>query len=771
MHLPTRKEAVAPPALQAVIARSRTRYKRTRATDSLARRHRVSAPDPDQPQLSRAEVSTKCSEEETSARIELMASIQGSHMDGSRGSIKHGASEICDTPQRKSLKELPIRGHAIRARADFSPSDTGDTVSCFSQNPILQAQCVSQPQRGRLRYRQEKSQSTPKRSLALEKQHSSEHLVGHTNGNRPKKRQDLNRTMSETTNAAPTKSIVTPPFDAPISAVNAGARRVVVKYRQYTISLPVTLTTTPLDIISLMSEQAQDLISPELLIVIESYRQLGLERPLRRFERIRDILNSWDHDTQNTLSIIPSPTGGRDEDLDFTIVSKIEPRDVSVSMYHSQKPGLWVKRWVTLRADGQILIAKKEGGEMSSICHLSDFDVYNPTARQLSKKIRPPRKHCFTVKSQQRSSMFMSTINFVHFFSTKDETLAIFWYKTLQGWRSWYLVNVMGEGQNNPQSSRPLGSNGTSPDSHPKLENYGGSSIQDTSRKVETAGASGCHGIPLHCRDKSPVQHSEQPTENAQTAGHMIRKDSTGKVSMLIRVHSERKPFAATGLLGRTYTQRQTAQQLLDTVPTAVSNPVHTKPFTDSQPGGLKQASSQRSKTRPLIDLTPQYRELPQHSRKGRGVIPEQIPAGGLVEIATSPENTIEVPPAVTWQKPTTRGRSTGPGPELQHYRMTNRDCSGGPSKLEQQHSTSPGRGGSPFTGGLLATNRYHDITGTGGVMTGNRQAKVPMLDVDKSKYTLDRLCNRVEGHDGGPRFDILTSKWLGTTAFVEKGS
>ena len=36
--------------------------------------------------------------------------------------------------------------------------------------------------------------------------------------------------------------------------------------------------------------------------------------------------------------------------------------------------------------------------------------------------------------------------------------------------------------------------------------------------------------------------------------------------------------------------------------------------------------------------------------------MPEQIPAGGLVDIATSPEVAIEIPRATTWRRPGTSG-------------------------------------------------------------------------------------------------------------------
>src|SRR5262249_5287507 len=72
------------------------------------------------------------------------------------------------------------------------------------------------------------------------------------------------------------------------------------------------------------------------------------------------------------------------------------------------------------------------------------------------KQIKPPRKICFAIKSQQKSAMFLSGANFVHFFATSDKSMASTWYEVVQQWRSWYLVNVLGEGQEKSNSRTAL---------------------------------------------------------------------------------------------------------------------------------------------------------------------------------------------------------------------------------------------------------------------------------------------------------------------------
>lgn len=605
---------------------------------------------------------------------------------------------------------------------------------------------------------QPEEQPAPKRPLASAKTSLARRIAGQAGEDwRAKGREQLKRTISGPIAIEPPPSIITPAFDAPISAVNAGERKVVVKYGQSTMLLPVTLLTTPLDILHIASQRSPGAISLGTMIVVESYKQLGLERPLRKYERVRDVLNSWDNDQQNTLLIVPSPTEGRDEDLELTCVPKSQPEDTSVSIYHSQRPGQWGKRWVTLRSDGQVLVAKKHGGETTNICHLSDFDIFVPTARQLSKKIKPPRKICFAVKSQQKSSMFMSTVNFIHFFSTNDQTLAASWYKAVQEWRSWYLVNVMGEGErllSSPKKGLADTGQRGSIDSQAKMKYSGRPLIPGEGQNRTSAEDGPSQRMPIRNRDAPPLSFPKKLTKDAETGAPTSRKHDP---SIIQRRSTEPDPFSVDSLLGRTYTQRQQSQQSNEGDRIAPGGPLPPMSLATDQCNGLKRAPSQRQKPKPLVDLTPQYREPPQHTRKGRGVVPAQMPAGGLIEIATSPEAAVETPPATIWQRPITRGKDSGNGsdPNMQRSRTMSRNHSNGPSRAPRQTSTSPEKGNEPFATGLLADyRRGQGGTGTGrGVATGDRQAKVPMLNVtEESKYAHGSLLERVDRYDGGTK-------------------
>lgn len=521
-----------------------------------------------------------------------------------------------------------------------------------------------------------------------------EHLSKYQSSGRSNSKTDLKRLISTPIAMPEGGGVTTPSFDAPISAVNAGERRVIVQCKDSLISLPVTPTTTPLDIIRASAGDNSSMVNVKNSVLLESFKKVGLERPLRRYEHIRDVLNSWDNDAQNTLTVVPSATGGNDDDLEAKHVPKEQPGETTVFMYYSQKPGRWDKRWVTLRSDGQVVV-RKTGKESINICHLSDFDIYIPTPRQLGKRIKPPKKICFAVKSQQKSSMFLSTANFVHFFSTNDKVTGTTWYKAVQQWRSWYLVNVMGEGQNGV--SKAVSSDKFRTGKDPTTTNGILNGLYEKSPAA--------HDSHIRDRKDTGTGRIEAPQLNggrqqaisttAQENGHLATSPRKPKISPPISFpknfpqpqqdliseippnrapgpagagsrNNDVEPFSSSGLLGRSYSQRQRTHQQRDGpgdssyMGTTITSPLQPAQEESSSGvgagAGLKRASSQRQKPRPLIDLTPQYQEPPQHSKKGRGVVPQQIPAGGLVDIATSPEVAIQIPPKMTWRRPGTSG-------------------------------------------------------------------------------------------------------------------
>lgn len=601
---------------------------------------------------------------------------------------------------------------------------------------------------------------------------------------------------------------IIPGIDAPKSAVNSGDRRVLVQYAESSISLPVTPTTQAQDILYSASNCLSG-IDPKRSVLLESFAKLGLERPLRSYEHIWEVLNSWDYDTQNSLIVVPPSHEAVLGELDVEAVPQDQPKEEMFHIYHSQKPGKWDKRYVTLRADGQVVLAKKLGHAPTNICHLSDFDIYSPTARQLAKKLKPPKKICFAVKSQQKSNMFVSTENFVHFFATNDKDLAANWYKAVHRWRSWYLFHVRGHGQK--QGISQTESTESTPyelgSFKPLLDMSSLERDLPTSEKParpHTADAK-VSSKEMYAYKKSTRERAPPPTSfpkklTVDTEDALPQSRSGPLVKGTSPEEIEAETFSPTGLLGRTYTQRQKAMRereekermanqyaddglfshgLLSNLSPHTTQPTNFQSYStpssrqnsrsntmrsthapDLSTSAPNRSKSVRQKPKPLVDLTPVYQEPPQHARKGRGVTLE--PGVPLVEGATGPElcpGAIVIPSATTWRRPTqqvTSPMSDGVSPGFGAATLGRSNTMSSHHHNTYQNfmnMTSPTSFTSPDTpfapNSLLARSMTTSHGGKSkgrGVATGDRNTTKPMLDLGpKSPFAEGSLLRNLE--------------------------
>lgn len=624
--------------------------------------------------------------------------------------------------------------------------------------------------------------------------------------------QDNQADVPKSRNIEPGGGGIVPGIDAPVSAVNAGERRVSVRCGSTSINLPVTPTTRVKDLIYSAANCFSEPVDPKNTILLESFLQLGLERPLRRYEHVRDVMNSWATDSANSLIITPFPHEGAKEKLEFKRAPSVQPKDAKFYLYHSQKPGKWDKRYITLRTDGQVVVSKKadakESKDFSNICHISDFDIYTPTSRQLSKKLKPPKKICFAIKSQQKSSMFLSTENFVHFFATSDENIAQNFYDVIHNWRSWYLVHVLGVGQKKlddlpvkPGSaavghSPPHHQRGISTESTPyelgsfkHLAEFGqNAEPEPTPRSKQAPENSASNTREMYHRKKHARDYAPPPSSFPVALGLDTRSGYAESISS--PQDDDSATFSPTGLLGSAYSQRRAAQAereakearedpndpfishgLLSKLSPTTSTPssrnhVFSNPSShqNSRSNTLhsqyhaegsihSRSNSVRQRSKPLVDLTPVYREPPQHARKGYGVkIESGVP---LVEAATGLEvapGMIHVPPSTAWRRPETGGPITAHDSTAASI-APRRRANTIRSQHHSPHSLSPTSPDNPFMpSSLLALSadqgkNSHTNQGIGrGVATGDRYAARPLLDLTPaSEFAEGSLLRSVE--------------------------
>lgn len=149
--------------------------------------------------------------------------------------------------------------------------------------------------------------------------------------------------------------------------------------------------------------------------------------------------------------VLPQESFDGDKDLDIALVPKGSqpPTGFTLYLYYCYKPGKWTKRYVTLLETGQIYVGKKPNIKVTDkdcqkICHLSDFDIYTPTEAQMRRHLKPPKKFCYAIKSQQRATVFVNMDSYVHYFCTEDPKIAQQFHSLVHGWRSWHLVNKYG---------------------------------------------------------------------------------------------------------------------------------------------------------------------------------------------------------------------------------------------------------------------------------------------------------------------------------------
>ncbi|KAE8151484.1 hypothetical protein BDV25DRAFT_152596 [Aspergillus avenaceus] len=555
-----------------------------------------------------------------------------------------------------------------------------------------------------------------------------------------------------------------PGIDAPVSAVNSGERRVVVQYRKTSLNLRVTPSTTAQDLLFSAGDCLTGQIDPPKFILMESFGELGLERPLRTYENIRDVMNSWGHDQENPLIIVPGASLDALSLLDPRSAPAEQPAEVTLQMYYSQKPRKWDKRYITLRSDGQITSSKKEQRlDQVNVCHLSDFDIYSPTSSYLSNNVKPPKKICQAIKSQQKSSMFLTTENFVHFFTTNDKAVADAWYRAVQSWRSWYLVTKLGAGQTDDGAEATDGGDVIvqkkplkpllNLDSPIHSSGEGSDSAMDRSRPSKTK--------ELFSMKKSAREHAPPPSSFPK----VLSDDSDLSAAQ----SSDESPFTSSGLLGRTYSQRQKAMKEREEREKKAGD----DPFTATglvgsmdmrrQHSGPGSRSNSRSntmtsthapdpsglvkrslsvKTKPLVDLTPVFKEPPQHIRKGRGVAVE--PGVPLVEAATGlePAGGISIPSATTWRRPVV---PEIPTTDVRTRKRSNTNRSTGSQQHRPQYSrTAPASPTTPMDpsqshddsfipNSLLARSGHAAVSGIPkghGIATGDRNASKPLLDM-----------------------------------------
>jgi hypothetical protein len=125
-----------------------------------------------------------------------------------------------------------------------------------------------------------------------------------------------------------------------------------IQYKENIVSLLVHVDAKVVDLLreakKLLSYDADESRS----LLVESYHCLGIERHIRRYEYVQDVIDCWNSDQQNSLVIRSSDSPAWDYDLTYTHAPRLAPQDLMVYMYYSQDGSIWHQRYTRLLSMG-----------------------------------------------------------------------------------------------------------------------------------------------------------------------------------------------------------------------------------------------------------------------------------------------------------------------------------------------------------------------------------------------------------------------------------
>ncbi|GAA5964413.1 hypothetical protein JCM21900_006421 [Sporobolomyces salmonicolor] len=157
----------------------------------------------------------------------------------------------------------------------------------------------------------------------------------------------------------------------------------------------------------------------------EVWRGMGLERPIREYEFVHDVVKSFDDDS----SIFVLKRTAMWPILSSSArLHTAMPRRGAVQL--EVKKGKWSKRFLDLK-DGALSYSKSEKGKDATVlCQLSNFDVFFVT-REAADRLKAPKPFVFALKSRLTRAHFEEANEYCHFLSIKTAEEMLNWIKTI----------------------------------------------------------------------------------------------------------------------------------------------------------------------------------------------------------------------------------------------------------------------------------------------------------------------------------------------------
>lgn len=155
--------------------------------------------------------------------------------------------------------------------------------------------------------------------------------------------------------------------------------------------------------------------------LFELCNDLGIERPIRDWEIVTDVISAWDIST-SINAIVMKKYGYRDTVSPRAIAGKY-PR-VQGWMYMEVKPGKWQRKFFVLRESNLYYYKDaKQSGVESLFCGVGNYDVY--TLSQRRKKT--PTQFCFALRSTDSITFFENKKDYVRYLCVEKQERLYDW--------------------------------------------------------------------------------------------------------------------------------------------------------------------------------------------------------------------------------------------------------------------------------------------------------------------------------------------------------
>ncbi|KAG8904604.1 hypothetical protein FRB99_001476 [Tulasnella sp. 403] len=188
-------------------------------------------------------------------------------------------------------------------------------------------------------------------------------------------------------------------------------QRIFIGDAQRFVDLEITSASTAQDVIEIVMGQGE--IQGRDWMLWEVARQVGMERPIRDYERLSDVCAAWNKETMvNALMLRQTP-----------LASLLAPQNIPNSspvyggfVHWEVKRGKWSKRWLSLREHSLFISKKENSKDEAFLCSLSSFDAY-----LVKHSHKAPKSFVFALRSTENITMFENPLDWVHNFSCESD--------------------------------------------------------------------------------------------------------------------------------------------------------------------------------------------------------------------------------------------------------------------------------------------------------------------------------------------------------------